>query len=169
MVDKAKYHYFIGIDPGITGAIAVLDSEGKVALFDMPVRVRGGKVSKEVSALKLGEILREFVGEKEAEGRKAIICVERVASRPDQGVAGMFSLGDSYGVVRGCVGGLGGFCVDVIPVVWRKGVGLKAGTGKEGSLAGARALFGREGLERKKDNGRADALLIAEYARRRWG
>lgn len=168
MQEKRKYQYFIGIDPGLTGAIAVLDCSGKVALFDMPVRVRGGKVGKEVSAKGLREIIGEYVGWTDEHG-ECIVCLERVASRPDQGVAGMFSLGDSYGVVRGCVGGLGGFCVDVIPSVWRKGVGVKSGTGKEGSLGMARMLFGNEGLERKKDNGRADALLIAEYARRRWG
>ena len=162
MEEKREYKLFIGIDPGLTGAIAIVNEDGKVGLYDMPTRPRGGKVSREVSAKKLSEILRKYIKD------DTLIVLERVASRPQQGVAGMFSLGDSYGVVRGVVGGLGGFCVGTVPAVWRKGVELKAGTGKEGSLALARNLFGREGLERKKDDGRADALLIAEYGKRRF-
>lgn len=151
--------YWVGIDPGLTGAIGVLDSEGKlVGVFDMPTRDKqGGLVKREVSVKKLAELLKGYLGEGD------ILLVERVAARPEQGVSGMFSLGDSFGAVRGVCGGLGGVVVDVLPQMWRRGCGITSGSGKGGSVAKARAIFGSGVIRAGKDHGKADALLIAWY------
>lgn len=161
---KELQKYWIGIDPGLTGAIGVLDSEGKaVGAFDMPVKSKGGRVDREVSGVKLAGLLEAFlkVGD--------IVMIERVSARPEQGVSGMFSLGDSYGCVRGVVSALGGVVVDALPKAWREGCGVSSGSGKGGAIAKARAIFnvsGADGVEwvrKGKDSGKADSLLIAFY------
>ncbi len=156
---KQKQEFWIGIDPGLTGAIGVLRADGSLeAVIEMPVRDKqGGLVKREVSVKQLNLVLRQYL----REGDK--ILVERVAARPEQGVSGMFSLGDSFGSVRGVCGGIGGIVVDVLPQMWRRGCGITSGTGKGGSVAKARAIFGKDIVRVGKDHGKADALLIAWY------
>lgn len=155
--------YWIGIDPGLTGAVGVLNMDGSLhSVVKMPVRDKsGGVVKKEVSAKGLRRVLEGLVSEGD------IVLLERVSSRPEQGVAGMFSLGDSFGVVRGVVEGMGGVCVDVLPVMWRKACGVSANSGKGGSISKARLFFdkdvARHASQSLKDHGCADALLIAWY------
>ena len=86
---------------------------------------------------------------------------------PGQGVSGMFSLGDSFGVVRALAEAYRAPRVQYIsPAVWKKALGLLKQE-KAASLALARRLYptARPMLYRKKDEGRAEALLIAHYAR----
>ena len=94
---------YCGIDPGLTGAIALVNADGSLfAVEDMPVQARGsGRVRHEVDAAGLLHLLRPHAG------AIAFGLVERVGARPGQGVASMFSLGHSTGVLDGVLGALG--------------------------------------------------------------
>lgn len=154
---------FIGIDPGIRGAVAVLSDIGKfIDVFDMPIQTkRSGR--NEVDPLALWERLCEATQPFAALPRYFV--VEQVSAMPGQGVSGMFSLGDSYGCVR-TVAAIHGRCTTVTPGVWKKE--MKLTKNKDYSRTLAKKAFPNAAafLARKKDDGRAEALLLATYALR---
>jgi crossover junction endodeoxyribonuclease RuvC len=155
---------YIGIDPGKTGALAIIRDNGEKALvYDVDtgsgpelVRVLEEAQEKSVEDLLLGI----------ADHTRA--AVEKVGSMPKQGVASSFSFGYSAGVIEGVL------CASLIPFEfvrpqeWKKAFNL---LGKEKGEARdvARRLFPSllADLRRVKDCGRADALLMAEWLRRR--
>lgn len=157
---------YLGIDPGLTGAIAVND-HGAGSVFDIPVRERGGFVKTEVDAVALARLLagiRVAAERVDAEGCRALL--ESTTARPGQGVGSMFSMGDTRGTIRGALAGVGIPCTEVLPTIWKAELRL-LGLDKDASLALARELFPslNLGLVRKKDHNRAEALLLAHYAR----
>lgn len=94
-------------------------------------------------------------------------AVEQVHAMPQQGVTSMFKFGTNFGTWLGVLAAFKIPTVLVTPRKWQK-VMLDAGTGqtKDKSLDMARRLFPAVDLHRKKDHGKADALLLAEYLRR---
>lgn len=153
---------YVGIDPGLRGAIAVLDSAGQIlVVYDMPsapVRVNG-KRRHELDMAALADILGEWPLDVTA-------VVERVHSMPAQGVASSFSFGLVYGAIRQALA-----CGQVptrlvTPQVWKKYFSL--GSGKDEARAKAAALFPAQAalFARKKDDGRAESSLIALYGLR---
>jgi crossover junction endodeoxyribonuclease RuvC len=151
----------IGLDPGITGAVAIIDANG-ARVFDLPVRASGqGIVKRELDAGALAALLdRELpnVGH-----RRAIL--ERTSARPGQGVASMFSMGVSRGVILGVLAGLAVSCREAPPFAWKKHFRL-LGESKAASIALACELFpelAQTRLARVKDHNRAEALLLARY------
>lgn len=157
--------YIIGIDPGLTGAIAILTPTGTfVAVRDMPIKVSGSgkaKVKNEVDAEMLTELLLHCVAP-DGSMRESTLYLEQVASFRDQGVAGVFSFGHSYGIVKGVAAALGLPLVLIRPAVWKKEFGLLKQK-KDAARTYAIQLYPLAPLERKKDCGRADAILIARY------
>ena len=148
----------LGIDPGLSGALALYDtSEQTVEVFDMPVLdlVRNGKKKREVSAQALANLLA-------ATTIKAAF-VERVNAMPGQGVTSVFSFGRSTGIVEGILAAYDIPTTLVTPQAWQKAVGQRAG--KDGSRERAMQLFPAQAdlFQRKKDDGRSDAALIAYY------
>ena len=146
----------VGIDPGLTGAIAFLDGESYF-VEDMPVMARGkgaGKVKNQVNPSELYTLLA-------MRGVK-LACVERVSSMPGQGVAGVFSLGDTFGCIRGVIAAIGIPLELVTPQKWKKYYNI--GSDKEIVRARAIERFPKAELSRKKDHNRSEALLIARYA-----
>lgn len=97
--------------------------------------------------------------------------IEKVGAMPGQGVTSMFSFGYGFGVWMGILAALKIPHTLVTPQAWKKE--MFAGYDKDtDSRVIARRLFPvqtEESLSRKKDHGRADALLIAEYGRRHMG
>lgn len=149
---------FVGIDPGLNGAIAFFNpDQGLLIVRDMPVVeiVRNNKRKREVSPQMLASILREHPIDH--------VMLERVNAMPGQGVTSMFSLGRSVGVVEGVLAALELSTTIVPPTVWRKAV--QAREGKDGTRHRAAELFPRDAslFARKKDDGRADSALIAWY------
>lgn len=149
----------VGIDPGISGAVAGVTPNGSLQwVFDMPIRDAGKKNRKanEIDGVALARMLRVHladIGE---------VWVEEIAAMPAQGVSSMFSLGDTRGCIRGVCEALGFSTQRVHPKTWKKHYGL--GSDKEASRSLAIRLFpGCELLARKKDEGRAEAILIARY------
>lgn len=154
--------YRIGIDPGVSGALALIEYKGKSpTLFevaDMPVMALGAKHRKQVNAAELAKVLTSW----HFEG--AVVYLEKVQSMPGQGVAGVFSFGMSFGIVQGVVAALGLPMVLVTPQQWKKRARLLH-TQKDQARTFAQQLFPQADLGRVKDIGRADAILIAMYGK----
>lgn len=153
----------IGIDPGITGAIAAIYPEGDYHVADMPIMANGkgsAKVKSKVNPSGLVTVI-EFLRDGPFGKRKATVYLERVSSMPGQGVASMFSMGDTFGCIRGVCAALDIPLEIITPQSWKKAYGL--GSDKEVIRAKAIELFPDAPLTRKKDHNRAESLLIARY------
>ncbi len=150
--------YSIGVDPGLSGAIAFMEGEDCTQVWDMPISRKLRGKGNEVNAFLLADILRE------AEGGTAY--VEAVSAMPGQGVSSMFSLGRSAGVIAGILAALNIRTEYVSPQAWKKHQGLiKKDKDASRTLAIQRWPEMREELKLKKHHGRADAMLIADYGR----
>lgn len=154
--------FFIGIDPGASGAVAILNKVGTlVHVFDMPsVEIMaGGKLKRRVSPEMLAAELKLYADQ------GATACIEQVGAMPGQGVSSMFAFGESFGLAKGVLAGLGIPTSTVTPSKWKKAMGVNAG--KDGSRAKAAQLWPIQAREFKriKDDGRAEACLIAEWSR----
>jgi hypothetical protein len=166
---------FCGIDPGLQGAVAAIDDKGNVLfLEDTPViRVMRGKRRRHEYCEPDMAMQLRFIAQS-ANGDGVLVTVENVHSMPKQGVASSFSFGVGYGIWRGIIAALALPCERVEPAVWKRAVGLaKSGKGAAVSLARRRfptAAIGElfRGRMSYRD-GRAEALLIAEFARHRAG
>lgn len=151
---------YIGIDPGLTGAIAFLDETGRVfEVHDMPV---GAKPRGKGSMVDVASLVAVFGLDWEV----GWAAVEFVHAMPKQGVSSTFSLGDSFGCVRAALASAGIPVVYISPGEWKRRAGL-TGKDKDASrmLALERHPEAAEWLQRKKDHGRAEAILIADDLR----
>ena len=152
--------YYIGIDPGISGGIAVFGTDGTLDVFDMPTVtvLRNRKNKKEMSAQGLYSILQYQ--------KPSIAMVEQVNAQPNQGVTSMFQFGRSVGQIEGCIAALEIPISYVPPRVWQKAVELRGGDKKEASRLRAMELFPAYAgqFRQKKDHGRSDAALIAYHS-----
>lgn len=151
--------FVIGIDPGAAGAIAILEDGKLVQVFDMPVVevMTGGKAKRRVAPEMLASELRLY----NVHGTVAV--VEQVGAMPGQGVTSMFAFGQAYGLVLGVLAGLWIPTTTVTPTTWKKA--LKLNAGKDGARAKAAQLWPAQASEfkRVKDDGRAEASLIAYW------
>lgn len=147
----------MGIDPGLRGAIAVLDENLKlITVFDMPV-MRLSKSKNQVNAAELSKLIKDF------SKNPVTAHLEEVHSMPGQGVSGVFSFGTSYGIVQGILAALGIPVVLVSPVRWKTRAGLR---GKEKDMCRTlmQRLYPDAELNLKKHIGRADAIAIARFS-----
>jgi crossover junction endodeoxyribonuclease RuvC len=152
---------FIGIDPGLSGAIAVISSDADKGewphLYDMPV-INDGK-KNHVNIPELLTILRDW-NPKETE-----VVIEEVGAMPGQGVTSMFRMGQTLGILHCAIVACGFPMHRVRPQEWKKTYGM-AGKDKPASILRAQELFPHADIKLKKHDGRAEALLMAEYLRR---
>lgn len=152
--------FVIGIDPGLTGAIAILSRvcPPPPEVHDMPVIAYGktGFVKRAVDLPALAALLAPY-----SVIATARAFMERVSAFPGQGVGSMFSLGMSYWGVAGVLAGLKIPLQLVGPQEWKRHYGIEKD--KEKSRALARRHYPTLDLWRKKDHNRAEALLIARY------
>ena len=72
----------IGVDPGLTGAIAILDGNKVINLFEMPVMAEGKKNKRQLNSAQLVSIIKENIKNKE----DTAVIVEQVNAMPGQGV-----------------------------------------------------------------------------------
>ncbi len=148
---------FLGIDPGQKGAIAKVGADS-YSVLDMPTNPRD---------------LWEILCEQREPLCEARVAVERQQSMPGQGVSSSFQTGKGFGEILGVLAASGLPYEVVSAGTWKRSLGLirgkeeAIGEFKERSRTMARALFPDAPLSRKKDEGRAEALLLAEYLRRR--
>jgi crossover junction endodeoxyribonuclease RuvC len=152
--------YYLGIDPGISGALAVLDeNEDIVQIFDMPtLEVITGKSKKQrVNPQSIVSELKLFKDQR-IEG-----LIEQVNAMPNQGVTSMFSFGRSLGILEGVLAGLDIPYNLVTPTVWKKRMGVNSSKDGTRELAMRTWSSKSELFKRKKDDGRAEAALLALY------
>lgn len=141
----------VGIDPGLTGGVAVIDGD-TVMVKDMPVIAdrTGGKKSIDID--ELVNLLQPG----------ASVVIEQQQSMPKQGVASTFQTGLNYGRLLGALDALAFPYKVVTSREWAKIVGKPAKTGKEWNIAEARRRWPHlKDILLKSKDGRADALLIA--------
>jgi crossover junction endodeoxyribonuclease RuvC len=147
----------VGIDPGLTGGIAALDTaNGDYHVQDLPVS--RDKSLSWIDGLQLLEILKVYGP------NKAI--VERVSTMPKQGISSGFHFGMGFGAILAVLQAAHVPFELVTPVVWKKWLQLPGGKDKTVSLDRARSLYPKADLKRKKDHGRGEALLIATWGAR---
>ncbi len=150
----------IGIDPGLTGAIACLEDDLTfISVFDMPVMALT-KGRNQVNASQLAKIISAI----KTQNKKVIVYLEKVQAMPGQGVSSMFSFGQSFGIILGVVATLELPLVLVTPLFWKKNAGL-IHTEKDKARTLAQQLYPEAPLGKKGDIGKADAILIARFGR----
>jgi len=155
---------FMGIDPGAFGAVAILDKDSReLVVIDMPtLKVkRGPRVVNQVDAHMLAEAVRPHVTGNE----KALL--EKTWAMPGQGVSSTYAFGRAGGIVEGVLAGLSVSFELIPPATWIKS--MRTFGGKDGSRQRAQELFPDYAhlFARKKDDGRAEAALLACYAAER--
>lgn len=150
-----------GIDPGQTGCLAVMADDEFERFVDMPTMPRpaGGN---QINGAAFAAAIRE--ARARHPGASVLACLESVSAMPGQGVSSMFRFGEGFGIVQGVIAALGIPVVMVNPVRWKKSLAL-IGTQKDAARTAAIQRFPKaaDQLKRKKDIGRADALLIAQW------
>jgi crossover junction endodeoxyribonuclease RuvC len=137
----------LGVDPGLSGAFALCRG-GAWALLDGPI------VNHEINFPVLCGWLREQ--------KPDHAFLEFAAARPGQGVTSMFRFGCAYGELKALITAFEIPLTILAPTRWKPAVGLLKGSDKEASRLRALQLFADQAaqLARKKDQGRADAMLL---------
>ncbi|QNN24327.1 hypothetical protein HED60_19305 [Planctomycetales bacterium ZRK34] len=156
----------IGIDPGISGAIAVI-AGGYTHIYDMPTLKKkvNGKERTVIDIPRLAYYLNQY------RNSRPTVAIEKVSARPKQGVSSTFKFGEAYGIVEGLAHSLTDNVIDVTPRTWQavmlKGEANNRKEIKTLSRQTAQRIAPDLGdmFKRVKDDGRADALLIAQYAK----
>ena len=150
---------WIGIDPGAKGGYAVISkSETGQAVFAYPW-------DDNFFAMEMASLMQ-------FKEHGIVAAVEKVGAMPGQGVTSMFSFGQSYGFILGVLAAFGIPYQLVSPRRWKGEFGL-IGTVKQASVDVAKRLYPDVSLRptdrcRKDSDGMADALLLAEFARRKF-
>lgn len=148
---------FLGFDPGLSGAVAAIDTTGAVRLAETLPVIRAGKLAW-IDAPALARLLAPLAGESVAGA-----WVERAQAMPRQGASSGFNYGVSFGSLLALIQFQSWRMELVTPAVWKNRFGLSRD--KAASIDRARLLFPGAHLPRAKDHGLAEALLIAEYGR----
>lgn len=151
-----------GVDPGGSGALALLlPVENRLVVEDMPVfRVQRGKGTRtEVDVHGLVRILSDW--------SPTHCFFEKVGGMEGDGPSAAFNFGRATGAAEAVVKIIGGQFRDPAPHVWKKAMKL-TGKAKDDSRLLATNLWPANAADfsRKKDDGRAEAALLAEYGRR---
>jgi len=167
--------FILGIDPGLQGAVAIYDTTepNNSKVIDIPTtHMKGSK--KVVDARKLadlvGEVLFYLPTRPDGEVSTIAAVVENVHSMPRQ--AGAFAFGLSTGIIHGVLATHGIHFTLVTPAQWKGAMKLHRAPDEQTSVVKnrARALATRlfphlaKEFARVKDDGRAEALLLAVYA-----
>jgi crossover junction endodeoxyribonuclease RuvC len=143
---------YCGIDPGYrTGGVSLLKGDW-AEVYDLPVFAEGG-----LNAHELKNILTDI--------KIDLLVIEKQGARPGQGVSSSFKIGMGYGMILATVAVLNIKYRVVTPAAWKKSIGVPAD--KDGARRLAIQQFPQlsEQLKRKKDEHRAEALLMATYGR----
>lgn len=142
---------WIGIDPGAKGAMALVsENQATVTPFDPDTYIQWLKDIK---------------------GHECVCCIEAVHSITGQGIASSFKFGQTYGWLLGVLDAIGIPYQPITPQKWKKEFGLTSN--KAQSVEVCKRLYPEVNLKRterskKDDDGMAEALLMATYAKRKF-
>lgn len=147
----------IGVDPGCTGALALLSDGILTDVVDMPVlSVRRGKTDKnEVDGLNLVALLHCWQAD--------VGVIEQVGGMTGQSASAAFNFGRAAGAAEYIMIALGLRLVRVPPQTWKKRLGVRGD--KDNSLIAAKRLWPAMAhkFARKKDDGRAESALVGHW------
>ena len=150
----------IGIDPGLSGAIAVLEDIKVLSLFEMPIMAEGKKNKRQLNSAQLVNIIKENTTDDE----EVAVIVEQVNAMPGQGVTSMFNFGQTFGAIKGVCAALGLPIFFVRPSKWKKHFEL-INSSKDASRTKVIEMYPSfsKQLAKKKDVNKSDAILIARF------
>lgn len=150
----------VGIDPGLSGAIAVLENKKVLNIFDMPVMSEGKKNKRQLNSALLVSLLKENIINNE----DVAIVVEQVNAMPGQGVTSMFNFGQTFGAIKGISAALEFPIFFVRPSKWKKHFEL-INTSKDASRTKVIEMYPNlsNQLSKKKDVNKSEAILIARF------
>jgi len=156
----------VGIDPGFDGAVAIIN-DGEVTIYDTPYTTTkvNGKKRKLYDVEEMAHILKQLVGEEDCH-----VYLEKVHSMPKEGVVGAFSFGEGFGIWKGILSALEIPYTLITPQEWKGHMIKEVGAQKSISCFVAQQLFPNAQLFGPRGgglDGRGDALLMAEYCRRK--
>ena len=150
----------VGIDPGLSGAIAILENKKVLSLFDMPIMAEGKKNKRQLNSAQLVNIIKESVNLND----EIAVVVEQVNAMPGQGVTSMFNFGQTFGAIKGVCAALNLPIFFVRPSKWKKYFEL-INSSKDSSRTKVIEMYPSlsSQLAKKKDVNKSDAILIARY------
>lgn len=160
----------LGIDPGLSGALALVETESgnnarAIALWDMPTeteKMSGGRTRRRVSAPELLALLWGI------ERAPDCVALEYVSASPGMGAVSAFSFGHGVGVITGCIHAIFPHARIITPAPsrWKPALGLSRDKAASRDLAASLVPDSAARFARVKDDGRAEAALLAIYAAR---
>lgn len=170
---------FIGIDPGLTGAVAIIRDTMTGALVEI-IDTPTSKIERGNKKLKTGKSVKnEYLPAQMADivsfadpafnkKEEVYVFMENVHAMPAQGSVSMFNFGKGFGIWVGILAALSLQYSLITPQAWKKEMMPGMPKEKEASLIRASQLFPAMSslLCKKTHVGRADALLIAAYGKR---
>ena len=149
-----------GIDPGLSGAIAILEEKKIVDVVDLPTMSDGKKNKKQLNSAQLSQYISSNI----IDINKTVVVVEQVNAMPGQGVTSMFNFGQTFGAIKGICAALGLPIFFVRPSKWKKHFEL-INSSKDSSRTKAIEMYPSlsNDLAKKKDVNKSDAILIARF------
>ena len=149
-----------GIDPGIAGAIAILDRDEIIDVIDLPTMSEGKKNKKQLNSAHLSQ----YISSNLKDINKSVVVVEQVNAMPGQGVTSMFNFGQTFGAIKGISATLKLPIFFVRPSKWKKHFEL-INSSKDASRTKVIEMYPSfaEKLSKKKDVNKSDAILIARF------
>ncbi len=150
----------IGIDPGLSGAIAILENNKVLNIFEIPVMSEGKKNKRQLNSALLVKLIKDNISEKD----EVSVVVEQVNAMPGQGVTSMFNFGQTFGAIKGICAALNLPIFFVRPSKWKKHFEL-INSSKDSSRTKAIEMYPSlsNQLSKKKDVNKSDAILIARF------
>ena len=149
----------LGIDPGLSGGLALYDGRAIIQAAPMPVIKLAGK--GEIDLARLSAILREWA--------PACAWVEQQQAMPRQGVASSFRTGQNYGTLMGFLQASGVPVTIVRPSTWKRVMGVPSDKAAAVAIASRLLPSSSHWWPRKGDDGIAEAALLAVYGSRQAG
>lgn len=149
---------FIGCDPGTSGALVCISDDGfEIIPYDE-------------------ENYREALCRWSKDD--CVMAIEKVGSMPGQGISATFNFGTNWGFIRGMCYAFKIPVQLIPPQTWKKAFSLNLGKSyskaekKARTIQTVKELFPNISLKktercRTDDDGIADAVMLAEYARRK--
>jgi len=143
-----------GIDPGNGGAFALLLDGRLEAVDDMPVIEVNGR--RRINAAAVTDIVVRYNAD--------LTVIEQVASMPRQGVASTFAFGYGAGLLEGVHSALGRSLTLVRPATWKRAAAVPADKGAARMMASRLWPEQASWFARVRDDGRAEAALLARWS-----
>lgn len=161
----------MGIDPGLSGAIAIvshaLAGPRLVGVWDMPTLdpvikgAKGPKGKRNINTVELAILI-----DSHSRALSHAVVEDVGVMSGDEGTVSMFRFGMATGIVHGILAGCFVPTMMTKPAVWKSLMGLNQNKGLSREKASAMFPEHADNFKRKKDDGRAEAVLLAVFGGR---